>query len=118
MDRISFLTPSRTYNEFKFFYCDIIRTEYDEKNDSYTFIDLLLDVKIYENGYYEILDMDEVVTLFNEKRICENEILEALLNLNKLLNVIYKKGFPPNIIKEIKKNFKIYLWIRGIEHGF
>ena len=42
-----------------YWYCDIIETHYDEKENIYTFNDLLIDVVVYPDGQVEVLDMDE-----------------------------------------------------------
>ena len=42
-----------------YWYCDIIETHYDEKENIYTFNDLLIDVIVYPDGQVEVLDMDE-----------------------------------------------------------
>lgn len=42
-----------------YWYCDIIETHYDEKENTYTFNDLLIDVVVYPDGQVEVLDMDE-----------------------------------------------------------
>ena len=78
-------------------YCDII--DYKISNDEYTLIDLLVDVKIYPNGEYEVLDLDELDEAVNEKLINENKKEEALNKLNRLLELIKKGEFPPKECK-------------------
>ena len=54
---------SKFFNEdgsLKYWYCDIISYEYIEKDDTYIFTDLLLDVIIYPDGSYKVLDEDEL----------------------------------------------------------
>ena len=41
----------------------IINYDYNQQEDTHTFIDLLVDLKVYENGTYEILDMDSSMQL-------------------------------------------------------
>lgn len=74
-------------------YCDII--EANIENDEYTLTDLLVDIKIYPNGEYEVLDMDELDEAVSHGLISEDKKEEALEKLNKLLEIIKKGEFPP-----------------------
>lgn len=82
---------SKFYNKdgsFRFWYCDIIDYEYEEKEDKYTIIDLLLDVIVYEDGHYEILDEDEMEDAIKNNIITleiKNEATEKLNNLIELI---------------------------------
>lgn len=78
---------------FKFWYCDIIRYDYDEKEDTYVFTDLLLDVIVHTDGRVEVLDEDELADAL-EKGIITKEIAnEAREKLNNLLHVIQEGKF-------------------------
>ena len=74
-------------------YCDII----DSKilNDEYTLIDLLVDIKVYPNGEYEVLDLDELDEALSKGLIDETKKKEALEKLTALLEVIKRGKFPP-----------------------
>lgn len=74
-------------------YCDIIETHIE--NDEYTLTDLLVDIKIYPNGEYEILDLDELDDAVNQGLIDEAKKEEALRKMNELLEVIKRGEFPP-----------------------
>ncbi len=82
---------SKFYNKdgsFRFWYCDIIDYEYEEEEDKYTIIDLLLDVIVYEDGHYEILDEDEMEDAIKNNIITleiKNEATEKLNNLIELI---------------------------------
>lgn len=91
---------SRFLNENKeliCWYCDIIEAKI--KDEEYTLIDLLIDVKIYPNGEYEILDLDELDEAVQKGLIDENKKQEALLKLEGLIDIIKKGKFPPNECK-------------------
>lgn len=91
---------SQFFNENKeliCWYCDII--DYRVLNDEYTLIDLLVDVKIYPNGEYEVLDLDELDEAVNEGLIDISKKEEALNKLNKLVELIKKGEFPPKECK-------------------
>jgi predicted RNA-binding protein associated with RNAse of E/G family len=73
-------------------YCDII--DYEISNDEYTLIDLLVDVKIYPNGEYEILDLDELDEAVSHGLISEDKKEEALDKMNELVEIIKNGNFP------------------------
>lgn len=81
-------------------YCDIIRTRIED--DTLITEDLLVDVVIYPNGQYRVLDIDELVMLRNQGRISEDIVLEALEKLSFLLNNIYN-GFSLDRLDEFLK---------------
>lgn len=82
---------------FAYWYCDIIEYAYDKAEDTHLFTDLLLDLKIYENGKYEILDMDELVEAYNKKMITIDQVLKAFKSLSKLYELLKNEKFPPEI---------------------
>lgn len=76
-----------------YYYCDIIHTEFDEKENAYTFSDLLADVIIYESGEVKVVDLAEIADAIEEKLIDIDLAKEALRNLDSLLKIIYSGGF-------------------------
>ena len=76
-----------------YYYCDIIDYDYDEKDDAYTFIDLLVDVKFYPTGKVEYLDFDELQRAYDEKMIDGKMLLKAISTLNKVAEKIYNGSF-------------------------
>jgi len=80
-------------NRFVYWYCDIIRTDFNKEKDSYVFTDLLADVIIDASGTVKVVDLDEFETAYKKGLISTDEILTALSRLNELLNVIYSGGF-------------------------
>lgn len=80
-------------DRFVYWYCDIIRTDYDREKDSYIFTDLLADVIIDASGTVKVVDLDEFEIAYKKGLISTDEILNALSRLNALLDVIYSGGF-------------------------
>lgn len=72
----------------KYWYCDIIDYEYDEPEDKYIIIDLLLDVVIYEDGHYEVLDEEELEEALKDGVITQELANAARRKLDKLLKII------------------------------
>ncbi len=80
-------------------YCDIIETIYDESEKSYCFNDLLADVVIRENGFVEVLDLEEIADALDENLIDLNQAKTALRAVNKLLHSIYQGQFEKYLTK-------------------
>lgn len=83
----------RKDGSFKYWYCDIIRSEYDVKKDTYILIDLLLDVIVHPNGSYEVLDEEELEEALEKKIITEEIAKEAKEKLNNLLLLLNSGKF-------------------------
>lgn len=80
-------------NNFVYWYCDIIESSLE--GDTYTFTDLLVDLKIYPDGRYEVLDMDELEEALSMKIITQEQYDDALSKLNGLLEIVKAGKFPP-----------------------
>lgn len=76
-----------------YWYCDIIRTVKDTKNNTIVFEDLLIDVLLYEDGFVKILDLAELADAYEMKLITADTMASALRTLNKLLEIIYSNQF-------------------------
>ena len=88
---------------FLYWYCDIIDYKYTPELHEHLFIDLLADVKVYPDGRYEVLDLDELAEAYKQNLITADVLCDALKKTNKLLNQIKAGEFP----NEICKNFKV-----------
>lgn len=82
-----------TANQFVYWYCDIIKTEYTKETDTYVFTDLLADVIIEPDKTVRVVDLDEFEPAFKKGLINVEDILTALGQLNGLLEVIYGGHF-------------------------
>ena len=86
-------------NVLVYIYCDIIDVIYEQHNDAYTFVDLLADVIIENNGLVRVVDLDELATA-NVAGIITNELLiTAIYRLNELLSRIYSDELAPYLKK-------------------
>lgn len=74
-------------------YCDIITHTFDPKENAYTFIDLLVDVIVYPDGFVRVVDLDELADAARDGLITEEQMQLALRRTDKLLGVIYKGAF-------------------------
>lgn len=82
-----------TDNNLVYWYCDIIRTEYQAENNSYTFHDLLVDVLIYPDGHVEVVDLDEFADAMEQGILDSTTIAHAMRVTNDLLQIIYNGHF-------------------------
>lgn len=76
-----------------YWYCDIIETHYDEKENIYTFNDLLIDVVVYPDGQVEVLDMDEFADAMEQGILSVGTIAHAMRATDDLLHTIYVGEF-------------------------
>ena len=76
-----------------YWYCDIIETHYDEKENIYTFNDLLIDVVVYPDGQVEVLDMDEFADAMEQGILSVGTIAHAMRTTDDLLHTIYAGEF-------------------------
>lgn len=76
-----------------YWYCDIIETHYDEKENIYTFNDLLIDVIVYPDGQVEVLDMDEFADAMELGILSVGTIAHAMRATDDLLHTIYAGEF-------------------------
>lgn len=76
-----------------YWYCDIIETHYDEKENIYTFNDLLIDVIVYPDGQVEVLDMDEFADAMEQGILSVGTIAHAMRATDDLLHTIYAGKF-------------------------
>ncbi len=90
-------------DELVYWYCDIIETDYDAEEDSYTFNDLLIDVIIERDGFVKVVDLDEIATALEKKILDEKTVIKAVNRASRLLNIIYGGKFDEykNIVERV-----------------
>lgn len=76
-----------------YWYCDIIRYDYNSADNSYVFTDLLADVLVYPDGQVQVVDVGEIADALTDKTLSVEEMIPALRSLDKLLNIIYSGHF-------------------------
>lgn len=91
-------------NNLVYWYCDIIDTEYIEKENAYIFHDLLMDVLIYPDNRIEVVDLDELGVLLEDGKITIKMCSRALKIADSLLKLLYNHEFYnlQNIIEELE----------------
>jgi predicted RNA-binding protein associated with RNAse of E/G family len=76
-----------------YWYCDIIQTDIDKETNTLTFNDLLVDVLVYPDGFVKVVDIDEVAIAVRDNILDKTTIEQLMMNLDKLLNIIYNGEF-------------------------
>ncbi len=94
-------SSSITRGNILYWYCDII--DFIKEFDKITFIDLLADIKVYENGNIEVLDLDELEEAYNKELITSKMYLDSLNKLNHLLRLIKEKKNMEDLIDYLIK---------------
>lgn len=74
-------------------YCDIVSYEWKEEKTVLLSTDLLLDVLVYPDGSFKLLDMDELAEAKSRNLISDALLQSSLLTANRLLNEIYENTF-------------------------
>jgi protein associated with RNAse G/E len=87
---------SKIYNksmEVVYWYCDIIEIKKDFNQNSIISEDLMIDVKVYEDGRVEVVDVSELADGFDSHKISAVTVSRALRSLDALLKIIYSGNF-------------------------
>lgn len=79
--------------KFIYWYCDIFQVKKEPAENSIIFEDLLVDVILYKDGSFRILDLNELADALDLHLITKAEAIKALRILDLLLNTIYQDNF-------------------------
>ncbi len=74
-----------------YYYCDIVFTEFDK--DTCIINDLFLDVIVYPDGHYRLVDMDEFAKAMEENLLPKQRFMQALYQADALLTCLYQDKF-------------------------
>ena len=76
-----------------YWYCDIIYTQRNAEQNTYTFHDLLADVLIYPDGHVEVVDLGEISDIMEAGTLEPRFVAMALRRTDELLSCIYQHRF-------------------------
>lgn len=76
-----------------YWYCDIVNYQFNEDKTELVVTDLLADVIVYPDGFVKVVDIDEMVECLDNNKISLSQLKESLVQLDKLLSVIYAGDF-------------------------
>lgn len=83
----------RSDNTLLYWYCDIVKYDYDQKENVLTVTDLLADVIVYPDGSVHVVDLDELAEAFEKNLLSSEQMTTCLRQLNHLLSLIYRDKF-------------------------
>ena len=89
-------------NRFKGYYCDIC-TPMKKVSDGYESTDFFLDLWIFSDGRYLVLDQDEFNIAVKQGWMNQEQIAKAKTELDNLVRKVKSKQFPPLKIKNLLK---------------
>lgn len=78
---------------FLYWYCDIVDYVIDEEHDCVTSVDLCIDVVIYPDKSYRVLDLDELAQMQEVGKLTDVMLSTALRTTDRLLQKIYNGEF-------------------------
>jgi uncharacterized protein len=80
--------------------------EYEKKRDGLICVhDLLIDIRVFEDGSYHVVDMDEFYEAYSLGVLTEKQAEHSLKAFSYILKKLNNKEFPGQDIKEIKKKY-------------
>lgn len=83
--------------KFKYWYCDIVDIEYRQETDIYNLYDLLVDVKVMNDGKVEVIDLEELAFAFETDLITPKQLSMSLRKTSELLNFIYSSNLSATV---------------------
>jgi predicted RNA-binding protein associated with RNAse of E/G family len=89
-----------TQKNFKGYYCDIC-SPVKKITDGYEITDFFLDLWIFPNGKYIILDQDEFNNAILQRWMNKNQIIKARSELHNLKKKVKTKKYPSSKIKKL-----------------
>ncbi len=92
-------------NHLVHWYCDIIQTIHNWSENSIYFEDLLIDVIIYPDGRFKVVDMDELADAYRNGLIDMEMLCTALYSADHLLSMIADGSFEQ--LKQIIEQYNI-----------
>ncbi|WP_052807367.1 DUF402 domain-containing protein [Risungbinella massiliensis] len=87
--------------EFLYYYCDMMEMHQTGRM-RYVMVDLLLDLIIYPDGRYHLIDIDEFADSIERGRIKRRQQVHALRTLDRMIGLQTEKRLIPSFIAEAK----------------
>lgn len=83
----------RADNSLLYWYCDIVRYDFNEDHSCLTVTDLLADVLVYPDGFVKVADLNELADAASCSLLSEAELCSVLHHTDDLLRAIYNGSF-------------------------
>ncbi len=85
--------------EFLYYYCDVMEM-HQVGRLRYVMVDLLLDLIVYPDGSYHLLDVDEFADSIEKNHLKKKQQVYALHTLHRMLQLTTEKKLIPSFIQE------------------
>lgn len=80
--------------------------EYEKKQDGLICVhDLLIDIRVFEDGSYHVVDMDEFYEAFTIGAISKEQVEKSLRALSYILEKLNQGEFPEKQVVEVKERY-------------
>ncbi|EDL64606.1 DUF402 domain-containing protein [Bacillus sp. SG-1] len=80
--------------------------DYEKKPDGLVCVhDLLIDIRVFEDGSYHVVDMDEFYEAYSLGALSKEQLEQSLRALSYILEKLNKGEFPGIEIEEIKERY-------------
>jgi protein associated with RNAse G/E len=87
--------------EFLYYYCDVMEMHQTGRL-RYVMVDLLLDLIVYPDGRYHLIDVDEFADSVEKGHLKKRQQVHALRTLDRMLRLTTDKNLIPPFIQEAK----------------
>lgn len=87
-------------DEIKGYYCNI-NEPFKRVEDGYEIFDLFIDLWVFPDGKYVILDEDELEKAIIERWVTAHQAKKARETIDQLIKMIEKGDFPPDIVRKL-----------------
>jgi hypothetical protein len=85
--------------EFMYYYCDVMDMRQVGRM-RYVMVDLLLDMIVYPDGRYHVIDIDEFATAIEKGQLKRRQQVHALRTLDKMIRLQTQRKFIPPYLAE------------------
>lgn len=85
--------------EFMYYYCDVMDMRQVSRT-RYVMVDLLLDMIVYPDGRYHVIDIDEFATAIEKGQLKRRQQVHALRTLDKMIRLQTQRQFIPSYLAE------------------
>ncbi len=100
--------------EFLYYYCDVMEMRQTGRL-RYLMIDLLLDMIIYPDGRYHLIDVDELATAVEKGELRKRQQVYTLRTLHKMIRLHTERSFIPPYLHEADM-FPLTEQVKKINH--
>jgi predicted RNA-binding protein associated with RNAse of E/G family len=87
--------------DFQYYYCDLMEMQ-QTGNLRYVMVDLLIDLIIYPDGQYHLVDLDEFADSVEKGEITKRQQIYTIRTLDRMISSQTEDRFIPDFVAEAK----------------